>query len=44
MKKSLFLRCPPELKEKLRKEAERAGLSLNALIVSVLWRYAEKAT
>ena len=42
MKKSLFLRCLPELKEKLKKRAEQIGVSLNALIVNVLRQYAEK--
>ena len=39
MKTKFLLRIPSELKEKLAMAAARAGLSINALVISVLWRY-----
>lgn len=39
MKTKFLLRIPSELKEKLAMSAARAGLSINALVISVLWRY-----
>lgn len=33
------LRAPVELKEHLKKEAERQGISLNQLIVSILYHH-----
>ena len=39
MKTKFLLRIPSELKEKLAMAAARAGLSINAFVISVLWRY-----
>lgn len=40
---SYLLRVPRELKDVLRRRAERMGLSLNALILQILWEYAGRA-
>lgn len=35
-----FLLClPAELREAIRKEAERKGLSSNSLVLTILWNY-----
>lgn len=36
------LRLPKELRELLKERAARMGISLNALMLQVLWQYAEK--
>lgn len=35
------LRLPAELKEKLTEQSVRMGISLNALVVQLLWQWAE---
>lgn len=40
--KQLLIRVPEELKKLLVNEANRKGLTLNALIVSVLWNALRK--
>lgn len=42
MKTKFLLRIPSELKEKLAMAASRAGISINALVIFVLWRYLRK--
>ena len=41
-KQNLYLRVPPELREALKMSAARMGISTNALIIQILWRYVEK--
>ncbi len=36
------LRLPDELFEKLNIEAERRGLSINSMILEILWKWEEK--
>ncbi|MCD8149116.1 MAG: toxin-antitoxin system HicB family antitoxin [Clostridiales bacterium] len=33
------IRMPEELHQKLKEEAERRGLTLNALLIHVLWKW-----
>lgn len=42
MKDSYLLRLTNELKEELKKVAIGKGISLNALIVSILWEFVKK--
>ena len=42
MKQGYLLRMPPALKDALAKRADRIGISLNALLVQILWEYKEK--
>ncbi len=37
-----LLRIPRELKEKLEKQSEKIGISLNALILQALWKLLEE--
>jgi len=36
------LRLPPALLERLGKEANKQGISINALILQILWGWAEQ--
>ena len=42
MKKDLYVRAVPELKEKLQALAKETGQSVNALIVSACWELVNK--
>ncbi|KXB48664.1 hypothetical protein HMPREF3188_00050 [Tissierellia bacterium KA00581] len=42
MKETYLLRLTEELKEKLREVAENKGVSINALIVEILWQSIKK--
>lgn len=35
------IRIPEELYEVIKKESERKGISVNALLLNILWRWAE---
>jgi len=37
--KRFLLYLPAELREAIRKEAEKRGLSSNSLIITILWNY-----
>lgn len=37
MKTTIALRLPVELKEKLRELADKKGISVNSLILTILW-------
>lgn len=39
MKDRYLLSIPKELKNKLKEMADKKGVSLNALIVDILWRF-----
>lgn len=41
MKDAFILRLPPEAKERLTGIAKKIGIPLHALILSILWEYAE---
>lgn len=36
------LRVPKELYEVIKKEAERKGISVNGLLLQLLWKWAER--
>lgn len=36
MKSTLYIRVPPELKEKIEKKALEMGISVNALVILIL--------
>lgn len=36
---SVLVRCPEVLKDKLKSEAEKLGISVNALVLSILWAW-----
>lgn len=36
------IRIPEELYEVIKKESERKGISVNALLLNILWRWAER--
>lgn len=38
----LTLRLPPELKAALESQRKKMGLSLNALLVQLLWQHAQR--
>lgn len=42
MIEKVLLRMPGNLKGTLRREAKRLGISLNALILQILWNYCEE--
>ena len=42
MKKDLYIRVVPELKENLQEIAQKTGQTLNALIVSACWELVKK--
>lgn len=39
MIEKILLRAPQELKEQLKRESMRIGISLNALILQILWEW-----
>ena len=41
MKEGFLLRMPPTLKEIMASTAARLGISINALILQILWGYVE---
>ena len=41
MKEGFLLRMPPTLKEIMASTAARLGISINALILQILWQYIE---
>ena len=41
MKEGFLLRMPPRLKEIIAARAQEIGISINALILQILWAYAE---
>lgn len=41
MKEKILLRLTRELKSKLKQKADKKGMPLTSLIVSVLWEYVE---
>ena len=41
MKEGFLLRMPPALKEIIASTAARMGISINALILQILWAYIE---
>lgn len=42
MRQGFLLRMPQTLKDNLFNESDRIGISLNALILQILWNYMEK--
>jgi predicted HicB family RNase H-like nuclease len=38
----ILIRAPIELKDILQKEARQKGISLNAIVLKLLWEYVEK--
>lgn len=36
---SILVRCPDTIKDKLKSEAEKLGISVNALVLSLLWAW-----
>lgn len=36
------IRLPDELHKRLKKEAEKRGLTLNAYVIGILWEQSEK--
>lgn len=41
MNQGYLLRLPPRLKELIAADAGRIGISINALIIQILWAYIE---
>lgn len=42
MIEKILLRAPQELKDRLKMESARIGVSLNALILQILWEWVKK--
>lgn len=38
----ILIRAPEELKRKITSEAKRIGISVNSLILQILWEWAER--
>lgn len=39
---SILIRCPEELKKILQQESKRVGISMNALVLQILWDWVEE--